>query len=130
MMYIKPFPSGISAGMALDALSRLNSLKADYEMSVTNEIMVSVRCFLKPEMSNILVPNVFYDLYNKNGSPVTDLTVCLNYDRRYLRFYVYGHILLDIDYQDGSHFVYPEWRKPETIKELSRDIFGDPDFLT
>ena len=120
----------MSAGMALDALSRLNSLRADYEMSVTNEIMVSVRCFLNPEMSNILVPNVFYGLYNKNGSPVTDLTICLNYDRRYLRFYVYGHILLDIDYQDGSHFVYPEWRKPETIKELSQDIFGDPDFLT
>ena len=52
-MYIKPFPSGMSAGMALDALSRLNSLRADYEMSVTNEIMVSVRCFLNPEMSNM-----------------------------------------------------------------------------
>jgi hypothetical protein len=81
-------------------------------------------------MSIILVPNVYYDLYNEHGSPVTDCTVCLNYKRQCLKFYAHGHIVLDVDYQDGTRFVYPEWKKPGTIKELSRDIFGDPDFLS
>lgn len=116
--------------MALDAISRLNSIGADYEVSVTNEIMVSARCLSRPETSIVLVPNVYYDLYNEHGSPMADCTVCLNYERRYLKFYAHGHIVLDIDYQDGTHFVYPEWKKPGTIKELSRDIFGDPDFLS
>jgi hypothetical protein len=130
MMYVKPFPSMMSPDMALDAILRLNFIRADYEVSVTNEIMVSARCLTRPEMSILLVPNIYYDLYNEHGLSMTDYTVCLNYERRYLKFYIHGHVVLDIDYQDGTRFVYPEWKKPGTIKELSRDIFGDPDFLS
>ncbi len=120
----------MSPDMALDAILRLNLIRADYEVSVTNEIMVSTRCLLGPEASPILIPNIYYDLYDKHGSPMTDLCICLNYERRYLKFYAYKREFLEIDYRDGSRFVFPEWKKSETIKEISQSIFDDPDFLS
>jgi hypothetical protein len=129
-MYIKPYPSEMSPEMALDALSRLNSSGIDYEISSTDEIMVSTRYLLKPETSSILISNVYYDLCDKHGSPMTYLRICLNYERRYLKFYAYESEFLEIDYRDGSRFVFPEWKKSETIKEISRGIFDDPDFLS
>ena len=130
MVYIKPYPNGMSLGTVLNELSKLNSLGADYEVSEFNEIMVSVKCLIKPETSIILAPNVFYDLFNKNGAHIAGYEVCLSYDRKFLRFYINGSVILDVDYQVNSNYIYPKGRKLEIIEKLSQDFFDNPRFLS
>ena len=129
MMYIKPFPPGMSVSMTLDALSRLNLIEADYEISVTNEIMVSIKDLFKESSLPMLVPNVYYDLYNKYGLQMTDCTVCLTYDRRYLKFYTHGYRYLEIDYQTGTPFVFPDYRSESLLHSIGLDCFGDSNYL-
>ena len=120
----------MSTDMALEALLKLNSLGAEYEVSVSNEIMVSVRCLIKPEISTILVPNVYYGLFNEYGTPIVDCDICLRYDRRFLKFHIHGSTVLEIDYQDGSYFIFPEWKKSGILEELGYKFFNDLNFLS